>query len=179
MEDTTCAIAHMLDPVIQGNFHKTNHDRYEMTKKCIQVEHDLNSSAGEIDSPSFLGRAPTLVSDEIDFSYQTLATLTQNGLSSRLKCKNTSDIQAELEKCLSPPLVAKEIDVLQWWKSMVPEYPKPASVIRKIYPIPDSSASPERVFLKLAKLSLGSEPILTAKKEEKLVYIAQNLSVQK
>ena len=47
MENTTYAIAHMLGPVIQGKFFKTKHDRYEMTKICIQVEHDLDSE--EID----------------------------------------------------------------------------------------------------------------------------------
>ena len=49
MENTTNAIAHMLDPVIQGKFLKKKHDRYEMAKTCIQVEYDLDSSAKEID----------------------------------------------------------------------------------------------------------------------------------
>ena len=70
----------MLDPVFQGKLLKTKHDRYKMTKTSIQVKHDLDSSAEKIDSPSLLERAPTLNSDEIYFSYHTLATLTQNGL---------------------------------------------------------------------------------------------------
>ena len=122
------------------------HDRYEMTKTCIQVEHDPNSFAEEIDSTSFLKRVPTLDSDEINFSHQTLAALTQNGLSSRLKSKNTSDIHAELEKYLSFPLVAKETDVLQSWKSMAPQYPKLVSVVRKMYPFPSTSVSSKNVF---------------------------------
>ena len=80
---TTNAIAHMLDTVFQGKLLKTKHNRYEMTKTCIQVEHDLDLSTEETESPSLLERAPTLDSDKVDFSYQTLATHTQNGLSSR------------------------------------------------------------------------------------------------
>ena len=76
MENTTNPIAHMLDPVFQGKLLKTKHDRYEMTKTCIQVENDLESSAKEIDSPSLLKGASTLESDKIYFSYQTLPTLT-------------------------------------------------------------------------------------------------------
>ena len=63
MKNTTYAIAHMLDPFFQGELLKTKHDRYEMTKTCIQVKHDLDSSAEEIDSPLLLEISPTLDSE--------------------------------------------------------------------------------------------------------------------
>ena len=134
MENTTYVIAHMLDPVFLGKLFKTKHDRYEMTKTCIQVEHDLDSSAEEIDSPSLLERPPTLDSDEIDFSYQILATLTQDGLSSRPKSKIYKMGMGYIFHPLSGKCIPFQVHQLLLKES----------------------------FLQLAQLSLGPEPILTA-----------------
>lgn len=80
----------------------------------------------------------------------------------------------ELQEYLAEPIAEQETDPLEFWKTKASDYPRLASLARRILSIPASSGSVERLFSAAGALARARRSKIEIQKVEELIMFRES-----
>jgi hAT family C-terminal dimerisation region len=124
----------------------------------------------EVDSPSFLNTAM----NESDWGKMP-SFVTQPTPRYQSSVRAKSPIEKELDKWFEQELTNHtDIDILAYWQENEKTFPLLSKVARRIYGIPVTSASSERMFSAAGNVISSSRTLLATERAEQLIFIHDN-----
>jgi hypothetical protein len=89
--------------------------------------------------------------------------------------RNSSDIDAEVQRYTIEPQIAAKSDPLLWWKEKEATYGWLAPVAKHVLAVPASSVPAERIFSLSGNIVTNKRTRLTSSNVDALIFLAKNI----
>ena len=168
------AVAHFMDPRYKGVALK-KYDKYNATRDLV-VQGLLMLTHGDGSSPTGTPTPPLVIDEDEDDPMAAMLRESYGPNPTKRGPESTMmvEVNCEVDVYVKEPVVPRDSNVLEWWKTNRKKFPFMSRFARKILCVPAASSTSERVFSTAGNIISERRTNLNIGNIEMLVYMKEN-----